>query len=160
MAHEIYIVEGANWKCKVTLETNPDNDADYRLIEAATRCMEYLFSDEGRYDETVEIFELKNGQGLDYFAKTKKSSKMEAPDPAFGLLTKIYRPKDVSKTDNHYVIRTRILMENASAYTAIPMISELEADIKKKNPQLYNTVTEIMKNKIVFKFGDVGKDNL
>ena len=81
----------------------------------------------------------------------------DIPDPSFGLLTKIYKVKDIEKTDNHYVIRTRTLMENASVYAAIPLITELESDIEKKNPQLIRTIRTIMKDRQVFKVGDLDK---
>ena len=155
MPNETYIVEGSNWKCKVTSETNTDNDTEYRLIEAATRCIEHLFSQNSRQD-CVDIFELTDESGVNFFQEPDMDEN-DIPDPSFGLLTKIYKVKDIEKTDNHYVIRTRTLMENASVYAAIPLITELESDIEKKNPQLIRTIRTIMKDRQVFKVGDLDK---
>lgn len=155
MALEHYIVEGSNWKCKVSLEKSKDLDAEYQLIEAATRCVEHLFTHTPRPD-SVDILELKDPNGVDFFSTTGGHVD-DIPDPAFGLLIKIYKIKDTNKIDNHYLIRTKTLMENASAYDAIPLSFELEDEIKKRNPRMYKTIHSLMKNKMVLKLGEVKK---
>lgn len=155
MALEHYIVEGSNWKCKVSLEKSKDVDAEYQLIEAATRCVEHLFTNTSRED-SVDMLELKDSNGVDFFSMMDGPVD-DVPDPAFGLLIKIYKTKDTNKVDNHYVIRTKVLMENASAYDAIPLSFELEKEIKKRNPRMYKTINFLMKNKMVLKFGEIKK---
>ena len=102
MALEHYIVEGSNWKCKVSLEKSKDLDAEYQLIEAATRCVEHLFTHTPRPD-SVDILELKDPNGVDFFSTTGGHVD-DIPDPAFGLLIKIYKINDTNKIDNHYLI--------------------------------------------------------
>lgn len=151
MKRDSYIVEGTNWKCKVDLEKNPNQDKEYNLIEAATRCVEHLF---GNYThpDTVDVFELKDTNGVDYF---KQLDIDDVPDPAIGLLTKVYKLKDVKNSDNHYVIKTRDLLHNASALDSIILIEMLETQVKLKNPELYKFVCKTMKDKFIVKFGDL-----
>jgi hypothetical protein len=155
MALEHYIVEGSNWKCKVSLEKSKEVDAEYRLIEAATRCVEHLFTNTMR-DDSVDVLELKDSNGVDFFSMMGGPVD-DVPDPAFGLLIKIYKAKDTNKVDNHYVIRTKVLMENASAYEAIHLSFELENEIKKRNPRMYKTIHSLMKNKLILKLGEIKK---
>lgn len=151
MRKESYIVEGSNWKCKVSLEKGTYDNIDYKLVEAATRCFEHLFSNFAKFD-SVDIFELKDEDGVDYFKQTETDV---IPDPAFGLLTKIYSIKDIKNIDNHYFIKTRTLMENASISCAMDLVDELEVETKKKNPNLYKNISKLMKGKLVFRMGDL-----
>jgi hypothetical protein len=155
MALEHYIVEGSNWKCKVSLEKSKDFDFDYQLIEAATRCVEHLFTNNIRTD-SVDVFELKDTDGVDFFS-TAGGHIDDVPAPGFGLLIKIYKIKDTNKIDNHYVIRTKVLLENASACDAILLSLELESELKKHNPRMYKTIHSLMKSKLVLKLGEIKK---
>jgi len=155
MSKETYIVEGTNWKCRVSLESNTEQNFDYKLIEAATRCIEHLFSAHGP-QSSVDVIELLDSDGADFF-KLEEVDEDKIPDPAFGLLTKVYRLKDINKHDDHYVIRTKTLMENASAYDALWLVDELEQEVKKKNPLMFNSVEKVMRNNLVFRFGDLKK---
>ena len=152
MKTETYIVEGSNWKCKVDLEKmSGTTDKEYQLIEAATLCIEHIF---GNYEhmDCVDMFELKDRQGIDYF---KSLESEDIPDPSFGLLTKVYKLKDSKNVDNHYVIKTRMLLENASANHITDLLDELEDEIKSTNPKMFETVDDLMKGKSILKFGDL-----
>lgn len=151
MKKESYIVEGSNWKCKVNLEKDTYDNVDLKLVEAATRCFEHLFGNFAKFD-SVDIFELKDEDGIDYFKQTETEI---IPDPSFGLLTKIYKIKDVKNINNHYFIKTRTLMENASIACAISLLDELEKETKKTNPGLYKNISKLMKGKLVFRMGDL-----
>lgn len=151
MKKESYIVEGSNWKCKVSLEKGTYDNVDLKLVEAATRCFEHLFSNFSKF-ESVDIFELKNEDGEDYFKQTDIEI---VPDPAFGLLTKIYSIKDLKNIDNHYFIKTRTLMENASIACAMDLLDELEEETRKTNPSLYKNISKLMKGRLVFRMGDL-----
>lgn len=153
MTYDSYIVEGTNWKCKVNLEKNSINKGDFKLVEAATRCIEHLFSYFPQ-NECVDVFELRNSKGVDYF---KQKNLEEVPDPSFGLLTKIYKVKDAKNKNNHYVIRTRTLLENAGVFEGVKLIMVLEKETKKNLPELYNSIETVLKNKIIFKMGDLDK---
>jgi hypothetical protein len=153
MATDNYIVEGTNWKCRVSLERNSDQDHDYRLIEAATRCIEHLFG--GTIpNSSVDVIELIGPDGVDFF-KSEVVDEDNIPDPAFGLLIKIYNIKDAKKEKNHYVIRTKLLMENASAYDALKLAVDLETEIKEKNPAVFNSLEKILHGSLVFRYGDL-----
>lgn len=152
MRTETYIVEGSNWKCKVDLEKIKDvTNKEYQLIEAATLCFEHIF---GNYEhsECVDMFELKDTNGLDYFQDLEAD---DVPNPSFGLLTKVYKLKDTKNVDNHYVIRTRTLLENASAHHITDLIDELEEELKSVNPKMIEVVTQLMDGKSILKFGDL-----
>lgn len=151
MKFDTYIVEGTNWKCKVDLEKNTGLNKEYQLIEAATRSLEHLF---GNYDhmDSVEVFELRDTDGIDYF---KQINYEDVPEPALGLLTKIYSLKDVKKTNNHYVIKTKNLLENAGINYALTLVNILEKEIHLKNPKLIETIQDLMKDKIIIKYGDL-----
>lgn len=151
MRKEAYIVEGSNWKCKVNMEKGTYDNIDHKLVEAATRCFEHMFSNFSKF-ECVDIFELKDENGVDYF---KHAELEEIPDPAFGLLTKIYSIKDSKHIDNHYFIKTRTLMENASIACAMDLLDELEEETKKNSPSLYKNISKLMKGKLVFRMGDL-----
>lgn len=150
MKCDSYIVEGTNWKCKVSLESSLQLDVNNKMVEAATRCIEHLFN--GQNEEFVNIFELKDREGRDYF---KEKDLDDVPDPSFGLLTKIYKTKDKTNSGNHYVIKTRTLMENASIVDAIHLMTKLEEDTKKSNPYLFKTINKLLKNRLIFKLGDL-----
>lgn len=152
MRTETYIVEGSNWKCKVDLEKSKDpSDKEYQLIEAATLCIEHIF---GNYEhmDCVDMFELKDTQGVDYFQSLDAD---DIPNPSFGLLTKVYKLKDAKNIDNHYVIRTRTLLENASAYHITDLMDDLEDELKSVNPKMVEVVTQLMNGKSILKFGDL-----
>jgi|TARA_R110000868_G_scaffold9602_14_gene47351 hypothetical protein len=152
MQTETYIVEGSNWKCKVDVEKTKDStNKEYRLIEAATLCIEHIF---GNYEhmDCVDMFELKDRQGVDYF---KCLDSDEIPDPSFGILTKVYKLKDLKNVSNHYVIRTRMLLENASANHITDLLDDLEDEIKSTNPKMLTTINQLMEGKSIFKFGDL-----
>jgi hypothetical protein len=152
MRTETYIVEGSNWKCKVDLEKSKESiNKEYQLIEAATLCIEHIF---GNYEhlDCVDMFELKDTQGFDYFKSLEND---DIPDPSFGLLTKVYKLKDSKNVDNHYVIKTRMLLENASANHITDLLDELENEIRDTNPKMLDTVEQLMKGKSILKFGDL-----
>jgi len=151
MKTETYIVEATNWKCKVYLEKTKDVDKEYQLIEAATLCIEHIF---GNYEhmDCVDMFELKDTNGCDYFQDLESD---EMPNPSFGLLTKVYKLKDTKNIDNHYVIKTKTLLQNAGAYYITDLIDELEEVLKNQNPKMVEVVTQLMKGKTILKFGDL-----
>ena len=155
MRQENYIVEGTNWKCKVSLDNDLDQKLEFKLFEAATKCIEHLFSNHGPIP-SVDLIELTDSEGVDYF-KIETDDESSVPDPSFGILTKVYKIKDIKNPDNHYVILTEKLMENASAYEAILLIDTLEKMMNEKNPQIYESVNNVMRDKLVFKYGDLKK---
>jgi len=155
---ESYVVEGVNWKCKVDIiSRNTFKDIEDKLIEAATLCFEHIF---GKYPhmDVVDLYELKDENGIDYFKNIDEDSiDDEIPDPSFGFVTKIYSIKDLNKADNHYVIPSKFIFENASNLEGIFLSEELEKEIKFKNPVLVKTVNKLIQDskKHIIKFGDL-----
>lgn len=149
---ETYIVEGTNWKCKVLFNKLRHLSPEDELIEVTTQCFEHIF---GKYPhmDVIDIFELRDlNTGIDYFKNIEEET---IPDPSFGLLTKIYKKEDIKNADNHYVVQTKFIFENASNIEAASLADQLEQEIKTKNPDFVASLKSLMKNTYVLKYGDL-----
>jgi len=148
---QIYIVEGTNWKCKISYDKSNNFSQEDELVEVATRCFEHMFGIYPHLDQ-VDIFELRDLNGLDYFKNLEED---DIPDPSFGILTKIYKKEDSKDSNNHYYIMSKFIFENASNPEAVLLAEELEKEVQKKNPDFYDSLEDMMKDSKILKAGDM-----
>lgn len=136
-----YIVEGANWKCEVSLKDDNLTTEEQRILEACTLCFEYLFK---QYDhKNIDLYSLINEYNQDYF---ESEEEIDFPEIVLTVITMCYKKTNKNKPKNHYFVLTELIAENAGMPVFINPIKELKKMKTKENPEFKKFLNKYFKN--------------